>query len=169
MKVKKIRIGQLIFLLASACGLHGQDFDKMVDSLLDGSVSYIQPESLDLLKKNKKDIVILDAREKSEYDVSHIEGAIWVGYDDFDLSRVEVDKDKEVIVYCSVGYRSEKIGEKLQEDGYNHVSNLYGGIFLWKNEGYEIVDNSQKGTEKIHAYNKRWGKWVTNGEKVYDE
>ena len=166
-KKMKLRIGQLIFMLASACGLYGQDFDKMVDSLVDGSVPMIQPDSLKKIAAERS-VVVLDAREKEEYDVSHLEGAQWVGYDDFDLSQVKVEKDQEVIVYCSVGYRSEKVGEKLQEAGYTDVKNLYGGIFKWKNSGFSVVDTSDVETEKVHAYNRMWGKWLKNGEKVYD-
>ena len=40
-----------------------------------------------------------------------------------------------IIVYCSIGVRSEDIGEKLKELGYTKILNLYGGIFDWKNKG----------------------------------
>jgi rhodanese-related sulfurtransferase len=41
-----------------------------------------------------------------------------------------------------VGYRSEKVTEKLQKAGFTQVSNLYGGIFEWVNQGYPIVNQS---------------------------
>ncbi|MEZ4984799.1 MAG: rhodanese-like domain-containing protein [Saprospiraceae bacterium] len=66
--------------------------------------------------------LFLDARERKEFEVSHLPGAHFIGYDDFDLSRVEkLDKGREVIVYCSVGYRSEKITEKLLAAGFTNV------------------------------------------------
>ena len=100
--------------------------------------------------------------------MSHIQDAIWVGYDDFDLSRVgEVEKNQKIVVYCSVGYRSEKVSEKLIEAGYEDVANLYGGIFEWRNQDQEVVDE-QGQTNKVHAYDKVWGVWVTKGEKVYE-
>ncbi|MEL6718853.1 MAG: rhodanese-like domain-containing protein, partial [Bacteroidota bacterium] len=68
--------------------------------------------------------------------------------------------------YCSVGYRSEKISEQLLEAGFKDVSNLYGGIFEWKNQDHEVVD--EKGaTEKVHAYDRVWGFWLKEGKKVY--
>lgn len=113
--------------------------------------------------------VILDAREKKEYDVSHIAGAIWVGYDDFNLNRIaEIPKNKNIIVYCSVGYRSEKIAEKIIADGYTNVSNLYGGIFEWVNTNHTVVNDLNISTDSIHAYDKTWGVWLQRGVKVYD-
>ena len=76
-------------------------------------------------------------------------------------------KDQEVIVYCSVGYRSERIGEKLQKAGYTNVKNLYGGIFSWKNEGNEVVRDADIPTDSVHTYNKSWGKWLLKGIEVY--
>jgi len=117
----------------------------------------------------QKDLILLDTREKEEYDVSHIKNALWVGYDDFKPARVDsFSRDAEIIVYCSVGYRSSVIAEKLKEAGFKNVKNLYGGIFNWANEGRAIVNDSTE-TNKIHCYNNKWGKFVNNLklEKIY--
>lgn len=113
--------------------------------------------------------IFLDAREAKEYAVSRIKGAEWVGYDDFDLKRIKnIPKDQPIIVYCSVGYRSEKVAKKLASAGYMHVKNLVGGIFEWKNRGFTVVDSFGKKTERVHAYNKVWGRWLKKGIKVYN-
>jgi hypothetical protein len=70
-------------------------------------------------------------------------------------------------VYCSVGYRSERIGEKLLKLGYTDVVNLYGGIFEWKNQGLDVYNSSNYPTDSVHTYNKSWGKWLVKGIKVY--
>jgi len=58
----------------------------------------------------KRHIVFIDAREKKEFDVSHIRNAIYAGYKDFNLAMLNaVSKQSEVIVYCSIGKRSEDI------------------------------------------------------------
>lgn len=168
MKIGKLRLGHMILFLASACGLYAQDFDQMVENLIDGSVAIIKPDSLMSLKKRNTELIILDAREEAEYRVSHIENAIWVGYKDFDMKKLPVGKNSDIVVYCSVGYRSEKIGEKLQDAGYKNVNNLFGGIFGWKNQGYSVVDSNNNETQKVHAYSKSWGKWLVSGDKVYD-
>ena len=72
-------------------------------------------------------------------------------------------------MYCSVGYRSEKISEKLEKLGYTNIYNLYGGIFEWKNVGKKVYDNKGQVTEKVHAYDNVWGRWLQNGEKCFDK
>lgn len=113
--------------------------------------------------------IFLDAREHKEYAVSHIPEAIWIGYDDFSLSRVDsIDHSQPIIIYCSVGYRSEVITGKLKKAGFTNVQNLYGGIFEWVNEGHQVVDDQGTETTRVHAYSKKWGVWLNKGEKVYD-
>lgn len=114
-------------------------------------------------------VLYLDARELPEYQVSHLAGARWVGYDSFDLKSVaDLPRDTALVIYCSVGYRSEKVTEKLLQAGFTQVSNLYGGIFEWVNERRPIVDMQGAPTEKLHAYSPSWGVWVAHGEKVYE-
>lgn len=113
-------------------------------------------------------IEVLDARELEEYNVSRIKGAKWIGYDDFDMKRVEdIDTQSTILVYCSVGYRSEKIVQRLKRAGYKNVSNLYGGIFEWVNQGRPVYDVNNKETKNVHAFSKEWGVWLNKGNKVY--
>ncbi|MEQ8907604.1 MAG: rhodanese-like domain-containing protein [Vicingaceae bacterium] len=119
---------------------------------------------------NSENAIFVDSREKEEFEVSHIKNAMWVGYDSLDLSRLEnVDQDRQIIIYCSVGYRSEKVAEKLKVKGFTNLFNLYGGIFEWKNQGHPVYNTNQKETEQVHAYNKVWGVWLNKGEKVYSK
>lgn len=140
------------------------DFDKKLKSLLSESVPFMYQDEL----KHKLDSVnLLDSRSEEEFTTSHIPGAKYVGYDDFDEKSVQnLDREKPVVIYCSVGYRSEKIGEKLQEMGFKEVYNLWGGIFDWKNNGHEVVNESGV-TDSVHTYNKSWSKWLKKGQKVY--
>ena len=147
----------------SEVAVQDQKFDKMLQKLLSHDVREIVPNDIDATS----DVILLDAREKKEYDTSHIENAIWIGYDDFNVNRVsKVPKDREIVVYCSVGYRSEKIAEKLEKDGYTNVSNLYGGIFEWVNEGNKVQDVDGE-TTNVHTFNKDWSKWLFKGKKIY--
>lgn len=140
-------------------------YDVMLSGLLSRDVPEVSVAELD---KIQNDVLLLDAREKNEFEVSHLAGAEWVGYDDFDLNRVQnFPKDTSIVVYCSVGYRSEKVTEQLQEAGFTNVRNLYGGIFEWANEEQPVVDNEGRPTSKVHAYDRIWGIWLNKGEKVY--
>lgn len=140
-------------------------YEQMLNSILKKTVEPIDVKDA----KTKKGAYFIDTRVKREFDVSHIKNAQWVGYNEFDLEKVKnIPKDAEVIVYCSVGYRSEKIGEKLEKAGYKNVKNLWGGIFEWVNDGNTVVDNQEIKTPNVHAYSKKWGVWLLKGEKIYE-
>ncbi len=165
----------IISIFATSCNAqqpanraHAQNpkFDKTIANWLSFSVKTVSPTDV----KKMPDVVLLDAREREEYDVSHLPNAVFIGYKDFEKKALaNVPKDKPIVVYCSIGYRSEKIGEKLQKMGYTNVNNLYGSIFEWVNEGNKVVDNQGNTTKKVHTFNKSWSKWVDEGkaEKVW--
>ncbi len=137
----------------------------MLDAMYKKTVPLVNVAEL----KKMPDAVLLDTRSKAEFDVSHLPHAQWVGYDDFDLKRVKgVPKNANVVLYCSVGYRSERVGEKLLVAGYQRVHNLYGSLFEWVNQGNSVVDNQGKPTQRVHAYSRLWGVWLKRGEKVYE-
>lgn len=149
------------------------------------SISFAQ-SSIDslLLKYNKKtipylyieefkklnDVIILDTREQKEFNISHIENAYCVGYDKFNSKFIK-EKYKNfndtIVVYCSVGIRSEIIGTKLKKLGYKNVFNLYGGIFEWKNKDEKVVDHNQVPTENVHTFSIEWSYYLIKGKKVY--
>ena len=137
----------------------------MLEAMYKKSVPLVSVSEL----KKMQNVVLLDTRAKAEYDVSHLPNAHWVGYDDFDIGRMQgIPKNANVVLYCSVGYRSERVGEKLLAAGYQHVHNLYGSLFEWVNEGNPVIDVQGKPTQRVHAYSRLWGVWLRRGEKVYE-
>ena len=131
------------------------------------SISYI---TVNKLQSNTDTVILLDAREEREFDVSHLKNALFVGYEQFNLKKTIKklpQKDAKIVVYCSLGVRSEDIAEKLKSKGYTNVYNLYGGIFEWKNEGNDVYSKGLK-TEKVHAFSEEWSKWLLKGIKVYE-
>ena len=154
-------------LTTVACGQ--KTFDEKMKSLYRNTVPLIDASSLQKLANQDQQIFLLDTRSQAEYRVSHIPGARLIDYDHFEKRDVkDIPKDAKVVVYCSVGYRSERIGEKLQKMGFDDVSNLYGGIFDWKNQGKEIINLENNPTDSVHTYNKNWSQWLYNGIKVYE-
>lgn len=142
-------------------------FDRKVDSYLSYSVPVISVA--DAFAKKEK-VRFLDAREKKEFDVSHIAHAEWVGYEEFTLQRVQhLPRNTPIVVYCSIGYRSEKIGEKLLKAGFTNVKNLYGSLFEWVNAGYGVVNSQGHTVASIHTYDAAWSRWVLakNVRKTY--
>jgi len=133
-------------------------FQQKVNRLLSFTVPVLDVDSLHAAPQRYQ---LLDAREREEYAVSHLPGAQWVGYDDFDPKRVaQLPKDAPVVVYCSVGYRSEKVGEQLREAGFTQVYNLYGSLFEWANRGYPLVKGDSLATDSAHTYSRRWSHWL---------
>ncbi len=162
--VNRLLILFLFALPLVSCGQKTDSLDEEVKTLYKNTVPIISMADA----KKSASATLLDTREPAEFEVSHLPKAKLVGYDKFDLASVSaISKQDTVIVYCSVGYRSERIGEKLQAAGYKHVFNLYGGIFNWKNHDGVVVDSKNRTTEKVHAYNKTWGRFLKKGEKGY--
>lgn len=138
-------------------------YKALLSAFYDPEFPVIKPSEVKVLSEFQ----VVDSREIKEYEVSHLKGALWVGYDTFDITRVAgLDKEKPVLVYCTVGARSQDIGEKLVANGFKKVYNLYGGIIQWSNEGLPLYQND-KPTSKVHTYSKNWGIWLNKGEKVY--
>lgn len=160
----------LILFIALALNTTAQEktsnpeFSIMLDTLLTHSVNEVFSKNITL----NKDIVYLDSREKKEFNTSHIKGAKWVGFNTFNLKKVKkISKDQKIIVYCTVGYRSEKIAEKLIKAGFTDVSNLYGGIFEWVHNHKSVVNKKGIVTKEVHTYDKVWGQWLNKGIKKY--
>ena len=159
----------IFVLILYAFTMKAQIANPFYSLFLKGFLSHsVQLVGVDTAEKMLDEAIILDARQKKEYEVSHLKNARWVGYDEFNKEAVdELPRDKPVIIYCSVGYRSEKIGEKLKEMGFQNIYNLHGGIFEWVNQGKPVYHEGRP-TDKIHAYSRTWGVWVSKGDKVYD-
>jgi len=137
-------------------------FNSLVKSSISGSIPTIDVEQL---FKDGDKYLILDARELSEYQVSHINGAIHIGYENPDFKKLQyVEKNQAIAVYCSIGYRSEKIAEHIKASGYKHVVNVHGSIFEWVNRGYPLIDSNYKETYNIHGYSRSWGIWIKNNK-----
>jgi rhodanese-related sulfurtransferase len=168
-QVKFIMLTAMSVLLMSSVVAQSKVKSGSYNTLLKTLLKHTVPEiSVDSLARIKNTTILLDAREPEEFKVSHMKNAIYVGYNDFNLDAVKgISKESPVVVYCSVGYRSEKVSEKLKAAGFKNVANLYGGIFEWKNQEHDVVDENGAVTENVHAYNKVWGAWLKKGKKVY--
>jgi rhodanese-related sulfurtransferase len=101
---------------------------------------------------------LLDVREPEEYAVSHLPGAIRVSPDaTADEVLARIDPGRPVVAYCSVGYRSSQLVERLQAAGLTDVVNLEGSIFAWAREGRRLERNGQPVTT-VHPYDTRFGR-----------
>jgi len=157
----------LILFLTSLSVSAQEKISEVLKRYNSETIPYIHVDSLQKLTN----VIVLDAREKREFNVSHLPNSVYVGYQNFDLKKVKKmlpNKDASIVVYCTLGVRSEDIAEKLKKDGYTNVLNLFGGIFEWKNKGYRVFDVKNKETENIYVCNTYWSQWLKKGNKIYE-
>ncbi|WP_088892176.1 rhodanese-like domain-containing protein [Leptolyngbya ohadii] len=100
--------------------------------------------------------VLLDVRSPEEYAVSHLPDAHQISPATKDFSSLPYSPDTPIVCYCSVGYRSAQLCDRLQAAGYQHVRNLEGSIFEWVNQGYPVYRNGEV-VRSVHPYNAQWG------------
>jgi adenylyltransferase/sulfurtransferase len=87
-----------------------------------------------------EDVFILDVREPYEYQIAQIGGKL-IPQNDVPQRLAEIPRDREIVVQCRSGARSQRIAEFLKQSGYPQVVNLAGGILAWSDE---IVPKVQK-------------------------
>lgn len=161
----KFILTTFLFLLISQS--YGQDsIGDLLKRYNHGNVPYITVQEV---KMPKTSPIILDAREIYEFEVSHIPTSVYIGSEinKNKLGKLIKDNNQLVVVYCSVGIRSENIAERIRQLGYPNVHNLYGGIFEWKNEGYNLTNKAGEKTEEVHTYSAKWQKFLKKGIPVY--
>lgn len=75
--------------------------------------------------------ILLDVRDKWEYDICHIDGSINISLSEIMERASELDKQPRTVVICHHGMRSAMAGEYLQAEGFEQIVNLEGGIDAW--------------------------------------
>jgi rhodanese-related sulfurtransferase len=111
-------------------------------------------------KKDGNPVQIIDVREPDEFAVSHLPGAINIPPETDDEALIAaVNPDRPVIVYCSVGYRSSILAQRLQAAGRTNVSNYIGSIFAWANAGHALQTTNGE-AKTVHPYDKKWGRYL---------
>ena len=82
-----------------------------------------------------EDLFLLDVRERTEYDLCHLEGALLIPIDMIPNNRRRIPTDRPVVVYCHHGIRSANVAEYLYAQGaLTNLYNLEGGINAWARE-----------------------------------
>lgn len=156
----------LLIFTFSIVGLKAQTdemFEFTINSMIKNTVPVVKTEEL----VHWNNAHFLDCRAKEEFKTSHLKNAVRVGHLDYSTKRLPaMDLNDTIVVYCSMGVRSEEVGEKLQILGYKNVFNYYGGIFDWVNKGFTIYQEEEQ-TKKIHGFSKAWSIWLKAGEVVY--
>jgi rhodanese-related sulfurtransferase len=82
--------------------------------------------------------VLIDVRESSEYRSGHAPGARHISVQVIERRLGEIPKEREIIVVCQSGMRSQRAAEILSSNGYK-VLNVSGGMIGWQRAGLKVV------------------------------
>jgi len=90
---------------------------------------------------NKENALVLDVRDKKEFDAGHIVNAINIPQASLADRLDELNKYKErpVVVACRMGQHSGTAGTLLRKNGFTNVRRLTGGIAEWRNQNLPVV------------------------------
>ena len=111
--------------------------------------------------------ILLDVRREEEYAVSHLPGAIRVEPGGAIPEEIEtLARETPIVAYCSVGYRSSQLVERLQSEGFTDVKNLEGSIFEWANKGYPLEREGET-VHEVHPFDEEWGRLLDPELRTY--
>lgn len=143
----------LIFVLVALCLLLGACAEEKAIGIIGGAdgptavmvtdgdekMSYkiITQEEAKIIMDSGEEYILLDVREKDEFDAGHIPGAILIPHEQIAVKAEEMlpDKDVQILVYCRTGRRSKIAAAALGALGYTDIKE-FGGINDWP---YEVT------------------------------
>jgi sulfur-carrier protein adenylyltransferase/sulfurtransferase len=103
------------------------------DQTVKNGIPQISVKELKRRRDGGESVFLLDVREPYEYQIAQIGGTL-IPQNDVPQRLSEIPKDREIVVQCRSGARSQKIAEFLKQSGYSQVVNLAGGILAWSDE-----------------------------------
>jgi rhodanese-related sulfurtransferase len=104
-----------------------------------GGTSVSAQQLVDMV--NREDAVVVDVRDKKEFDGGHIVDSINIPASTLDSHLDELKKfaDRPLVVACKMGQHSGAAGTTLRKNGFTNVSRLTGGIAEWRNQNLPVV------------------------------
>jgi rhodanese-related sulfurtransferase len=91
----------------------------------------------------KKDFLLIDVREESEWNAGHLPGAMHLskGVIERDIETKVPDPTTAIILYCGGGYRSILAAQNIQKMGYSQVLSMSGGFRGWTGKNFPVVQD----------------------------
>ncbi|MCF1750779.1 rhodanese-like domain-containing protein [Mariniradius sediminis] len=126
--------------LLSACGKSPSESGSTQTTQATGSIEQVDAAQFKKLTESPNALV-LDVRTAAEVAEGHLPNAVNIDIygSDFMAKVQELPKDREILVYCTVGARSQQAADILSKQGFAKVYNLDGGIVAWQRNGFEVV------------------------------
>jgi rhodanese-related sulfurtransferase len=122
-------------------------YDNLIGTLEGGieawarefSVETIPSMDVQELRERLNEVMLIDVRQRSEWDEGHIPGAIHFEGGRVPWESLPFPHDKPLAIQCSSGNRSMSVNSVLRRRGYRNVIQVEGGITKWKKNGFEIT------------------------------
>ena len=108
------------------CGIRGQEA-----AVAATAASEITVDELKKRLDRREAVYILDVRNPEEYQICKIAGSTLIPLPSLPQRLNELDRDKEMVVHCKSGMRSQKAIQFLREQGFKKLIDLKGGILAW--------------------------------------
>jgi sulfur-carrier protein adenylyltransferase/sulfurtransferase len=101
--------------------------------ILKNGIPQLTVKELKARMDSGEDVFLLDVREPYEVQIAQIGGTL-IPQNDVAQRLAEIPRDREIVIHCRSGARSQRIAEFLKQSGYTQVANLAGGILAWSDE-----------------------------------
>lgn len=105
----------------------------------------------DVVKKVRadEDVILLDVRTLEEYEEVHLENALLLPVQELSQETLtsiglgEDMKDKEIIIYCRSGARSQTAYNIMESLGYTNIKSVAGGMVHWQEDQYPLIESGE--------------------------
>ena len=144
MKNWKLLLPLLLLALALvACGGQAGTADVAAADVATSDVNLDElPQEVDVQTvfdiQGADNVYVLDVREQYEYDEKHIPNVTLLPMSEIQNRLDEIPTDKEVIITCRSGNRSGQVAQFLEQNGFDNVHNMQGGIVAWEEAGFPV-------------------------------
>jgi adenylyltransferase/sulfurtransferase len=99
-----------------------------------GGIREITPADLKSRIERGDDFELIDVREPHEWEIAHLDGARLVPLGTIPHALADLDRSRDVVLYCKGGVRSLRAAEALRLAGFTRLSSVAGGIIRWSQE-----------------------------------
>ena len=113
------------------CGVRGQEASPAARAAGSPGTGETTVEELKKRLDGGEKVFILDVRNPEEFQICRISGSVLMPLSSLPQRMDELDPDREMVVHCKSGMRSQRAIDFLRQQGFTKLSNLKGGILAW--------------------------------------
>lgn len=106
------------------------DYEEFCSGRSKEMTHQISVEELDQRQRAGEKVFLLDVRQPFEYEIANLKGVL-IPLGELQTRLNELDRSKEIVVYCHTGNRSGRAVAMMREMGFTKARNLVGGIDAW--------------------------------------